>query len=392
IKAALKWQPVSNFTATFTSEFYRAAENGQAQKNINDPEPSPWEIYQDYPSKNDLSTQLYHLNLQYDAPWFSIRSVSGYQGLNSILQEDSSRSAVALIHSYDDVAGWNTTVHSYTEEFDILSRPGSRLEWIAGAFFLKQSSRQFVAEFECNPPTVCLPNPDVAILPNIETAPPGNLSYGNDSLVSRKSESVFAQATYHLLPNVRLTVGGRYNHDNYSDSSHNFSAFSINTVDHSTSDNVGTWRAEADWDVTPGSMLYVSAARGYKPGGVNGSYGQVVIPPVFVPETNTAFEVGSKNLLFNQTLRLNLAGFYYLYKNMQYIETDPVPFDGGISNIPSVHIYGFEAEASYSGMDNHLLLDASASVENGHVEGNYFTIDSTVANAIENQPFPSPCA
>ncbi|MGH7017332.1 MAG: TonB-dependent receptor plug domain-containing protein, partial [Caulobacteraceae bacterium] len=34
IKAALKWQPVSNFTATFTSEFYRAAENGQAQKNI----------------------------------------------------------------------------------------------------------------------------------------------------------------------------------------------------------------------------------------------------------------------------------------------------------------------------------------------------------------------
>ncbi|MGH7009939.1 MAG: TonB-dependent receptor domain-containing protein, partial [Caulobacteraceae bacterium] len=248
------------------------------------------------------------------------------------------------------------------------------------------------AEFECAPPTVCPSNPDVAILPDIETAPPGNLSYGNDSLVSRKSESVFAQATYHLLPTVRLTVGARYNHDDYSDSSHNFSAFSINTVDHSTSDNVGTWRAEADWDAATGSMLYVSAARGYKPGGVNGSYGQVVVPPVFVPETNTAFEVGSKNLLFNQTLRLNLAGFYYLYKNMQYIETDPVPFDGGISNIPSVHIYGFEAEASYSGMNDHLVLDANASVENGHVEGDYFTIDSTVANAIENQPFPSPCA
>jgi iron complex outermembrane receptor protein len=389
IKAALLWQPVSNFSATLTGEWYRANEHGQAQKNINDPEPGPWQIFQDYPSKSDLTTQLYHLNLQYDFPWFSIRSVSAYQGLNSVLQEDSTRSAISLIGAYDDVAGWNTRVHSYTEEFDILSRPDSRLEWIIGGFALKQSSRQFVAEFEG---TTTTPNPDVAILPDIETNPPGNLAYGNDSLVERRSESVFAQATYHFLPTLRLTLGARYNHDNYSDRSLNFSGFGINTVSNRTSDNVGTWRAEVDYDLMPESMIYASAARGYKPAGVNGSNDHFFIPAVFAPETNTAFEVGSKNFLFDRSLRLNLAAFYYLYKNMQYIADDPIPFNSAISNIPSIHIYGVEAEATYVGMNSHLRIDGNLALENGRVQGTYLTLDSTVTNAVESQPYPSPCA
>ena len=139
-------------------------------------------------------------------------------------------------------------------------------------------------------------------------------------------------------------------------------------------------------------MLYASANRGYKPGGVNGSYGQVVVPPVFKPETNTAFEVGAKNFLIDRTLRFNVDAFYYFYDNMQYIETDPVPFDGGISNIPAVHVYGAEAEATYISPNNHLRLDGNLALENGYVSGTYLTIDSTVANAIESQPYPSPCA
>ncbi len=403
LKAAVLWQPVSNFSATLTGQWYRANEHGQAQKNINDTTTGAWAINQDYPSKNELTTQLYHLNLQYDFPLFSIRSVSGYQHMNSILQEDSTRSSINVLSNvgtmpcppvfgtptcYDDVAGWNTTLNSYTEEFDILSRSGGKLEWIAGAFLLSQNSRQFVAEFEGG----YTPNPNVSIPPDIETNPPGNLAYGNDSRVSRHSYSGFIQATYHFLPNLRLTLGGRYNTDSYTDVSLNFSKFGIHTVDHSSSDQVPTWRAELDYDATPDNMLYVSAARGYKPGGVNGSYGQIVIPVSFQPETNTAFEVGSKNYFLDRSLRFNASAFYYLYKNMQYIEDDPFPFDAGISNIPNVHIYGIEGEASYVSPDSRLHINANLALETGHVVGSFLTIDSTVANAIESQGFPSPCA
>ena len=392
-KAAILWQPTSNVSATLTGQWYRADENGQAQKNIDDPEPDPWTIYQDYPSLNELTAQLYHLNLQWDLPWFSVRSVSAYQGMSSVLREDSSRSAVSLIHAYDDVAGWDTRVNSWTEEFDVLSRPGGRLDWIVGAFVLSQRSRQFVAEFEGGD----TPNPDTTILPDIETDPPLGLDYGNDSLVKRQSYSGFVQATYHILPSLRLTAGGRMNVDHYSDVSNDFSNIpgvgpGFSTAANEIWDHVPTWRAELDWDATSDNMLYASAARGYKPAGVNGNNTSVVVPFTFQRETNTAFEVGSKNEFLDRSLRVNAAAFYYLYKDMQYIEEDPVPFAGGISNIPNVHIYGVEAEAAYVGMDGRLRIDGQISLEKGEVAGPYYTLDSTVVNAIESEPYPSPCA
>ena len=127
---------------------------------------------------------------------------------------------------------------------------------------------------------------------------------------------------------------------------------------------MGTWRVQADYDLTPRALLYASASRGYKPGGVNGTYGQAVVPDTFTPETNTAFEIGSKTSLLDRRLQLNLASFYYLYRDMQYIEYDPVPFDSGISNIASVHEYGVEGEGRYVALQGRLHLDASLAIEN----------------------------
>lgn len=390
VKGALLWKPTDNFSATLTADLYRSDQHGDAQKNLIDPSPDPRQLSQDYPSHFKLTSQLYHLNLQYDLPDFSIRSVTAYQGLDHIQQEDSSRSTFALLHAYDDVAAWNTHVHNYTEELDFLSPAGSKLDWIVGLFGLYQTSKQFVVEYGgSTPPTPA----QLAIPPGITNNPPSNLNYGNDSHVQRKSYSVFGQATYHVSDVLRVTAGLRYNSDDFKDNSYNFSAFGKNTVVHSKKGNVPTWRLEADYDLTPDNMLYASYARGYKPGGVNGSYGQQLIPPTFRPEKNDAFEVGLKNYFFDRSLRLNVAAFYYQHKDFQYIETDPVPFDGGIANIPKVRDYGVEFEAQYVGLDEHLHLGASLALEKGEVQGKTLVLDSTVVNAIENNPsFSSPCA
>ncbi len=394
-KAALLWKPTDNFSATLTGQWYHSDQAGDAQKNINDPSPDPRVVNQDYPGHFKLTTQLYHLNMQWDLPWFTLKSVTAYQILEHVQREDSSRSTVALMNAaypgpygpllgYDDVAAWNTTVHNFTEEFDIMSPPGSKLEWIAGAFVLDQTGHQFVAEFEgASVPTAA----QLQVQPDIETNPPSNLAYGNDSHAVHQSYSAFAQATYHVTPSFRLTAGGRINLDYNRDPSFNFSAFGTSFVANKSWDSVPTWRAEADYDLTPDNMVYASAARGYKPGGVNGSYGQFVIPPIFKPETNTAFEVGSKNFLFDKALRLNVSAFYYLHKDFQYIETDPVPFDGGISNIPSVHDYGVEFEAAYVGLEDRLHVNANLAFERGEIEGAYKTIDSTVANYLEGPDY-----
>ena len=391
-KAAVLWKPIANFSATVTGQWYHALENGAAQKNLAEADTDPREVYQDYPGKFELTNQLYHVNLQYDLPWFSVRSVTGYQHENFVYHYDSSRSAFSVLGAYDDVAAYNTNTSSYTEEFDLLSRPGSRLEWTVGAFVLNEESRGLIAEFE-GPPPAGDPETDPALvqpLPNIQTSPPSNLAYGNALNSARQGYAGFGRATYHLTPKLSFTLGARVNHDAYTNRSFNFSEFGSSTISHNFNDTVPTGRVETDYQVTPQNMVYASAARGYKPGGLNGKNGQAVVPESFHDETNTAYEVGSKNTFLDNQLRLNLAAFYYFYRNMQYIEYDPVPFASGIANIPSVHEYGLEAEAAFQSHDRRLHLNASTVLENGIAQGGYKTIDSTIANAVEGA-FAYPC-
>jgi iron complex outermembrane receptor protein len=384
-KVAVLWKPTDNFSATATAQLYQADQHGAAQKNIDDPNPDPRVVTQDYPAEFKLDTSLYHLNLEWNLPLFTIKSVTAYQGLDHHQQEDSSRSAISLLGSYDDVAAWNTNLHNYNEELDFLSLPNSRFEWIGGLFLLKQTSTQFVAEFEGTGV-----NPDLAITPDLTTEPPSNLDYGNITKVTRKSWAPFLQGTYHLADDLRLTVGARYNHDAYSLNSYNFSAFAIDDVSNGYSDSATTGRVEMDYDLQPSNLLYVSVARGYKPGGVNGIASAVVVPETFKLETNNAVEVGSKNLLLDNKLRVNVAAFFYVYKDMQYIETDPVPFDGGMSNIPSVHAWGGEFETSYLAFQDRFRINANLTLEDSAVQGTYKTIDSTVQNTIEGSA--APCA
>ena len=136
-------------------------------------------------------------------------------------------------------------------------------------------------------------------------------------------------------------------------------------------------------------------ARGYKPGGANGSpclkdiNGSAnsdcpqVVPRTFLPETNTAYEIGSKNQFFDRTLTLNVALYYYDHYNFQYIEQDPIPFDDGMSNIPHVRDYGAEFEGHYRSPDGHFHANGSLALEKGEVVGKYLTIDSTLSNKFE---------
>lgn len=388
VKGAMLWKPTSDFTATFTAQFYQSDQNGDAQKNINDPSPDPRVVYQDFPAHFALQNDLFHLNLEWDQPGFVVKSVTGYQYLAHVQREDSSRSAFALIGEYDDVAAWNTTVFNITEELDVMSPSDSKVQWDVGGFYMNQKSHQFVAEFECTSFCFSPPTPaQLTILPNIESSPPGNLSYGNDSHAVHWTYAVFGQVTYPVTDHFRVTGGARYNYDYDADPSFNFSAFGFSFPDNKATTSEPTGRIEGDYDLTPDNMVYGSVARGYKPGGANGNNNQYIVPLTFQPETNTAFEIGSKNLFLDKTLRFNVSAFYYIHDNFQYIETDPVPFAGGISNIPRVDDYGAEFESNYASPDGHLHIDGSLALERGTVVGEYKTIDSTSANAIEGPNF-----
>jgi len=83
-------------------------------------------------------------------------------------------------------------------------------------------------------------------------------------------------------------------------------------------------RLDEDWDsVQPRLVLqyrpndevmtYLSAARGYKPGG----FGSFELQPAFDPEYVWNYEAGVKSSLADGTLQLNAALFYYDYEDLQ---------------------------------------------------------------------------
>jgi len=402
-KLALLWKPTDHFTATLTGEWYLADTHGAEQKNIDDPNSNPRLFDQDFAGLFNLAQQIYHLNLDWDLPWFEVKSVTAYQHFDHVTREDSSRSSFAFLGSYDDVPGWSDVVSNFNEEFDILSKSGGPLEWIIGGFGENVADVSTTREYE-GPANSCASDPGPVIDPG-DLSSLCSLSYGNVSTSTRQGWAAFGRVTYHLLPNLSVSAGARYNWDQYLNNSYNFSQFG-------TSDNTAhythatpTWRFEADYELTPVNMLYASYARGYKPGGVNGSpcigfACPQVVKNQFVAETNDGYEVGSKNYFLDHTLQLNVDAFYYDHHNFQYIQQDPVPFDDGMSNVPHVRDYGAEFEAHYRGMDSKLHIDATLSLEKGEVIGKYLTIDSTTANALEGPdysgnnslPFFGPCA
>ncbi len=387
-KVAVLWKPNAQFSATLTGQVYHSDQNGAAQKNvIENTTPGledPRVVYQDYPATFDLTTQLYHLNLDYQTPYFIVRSVTAYQQLDHIQQEDGSRSAFSVVGFYDDVAGWNTHLANYTEEFDLLSLPGSRFEWTVGAFALAQKTRQTVVEFD----GTTAPPANLSIPADVMTNPPANTTFGQLEDVNHQSFSGFAQGTYHILPTLRITAGVRVNHDTFTPATYNFSGavgggepvYPYHVDSPGYSDTVPTFKVEADYDLTPQNLIYGSIARGYKPGGVNANPAALVVPHTFDYETNTSYEVGSKSTFMDRTVRVNLAAFYYDYNNFQYLEVDPFPFNYGTANVPSIHIYGVEAETSYVSRDSRLHVNFNAALENGFGEGSYTTIDQQVIN------------
>jgi iron complex outermembrane receptor protein len=393
-KIEVLWRPVENFSATATAQWFVAQDDGQAQKSLNDPNPDPRVLTQDFLSGFDLYTQLYHLNLKWDLPWFSLSSVSAYQGLQNYQALDATFTTFALYPGYyDDVPEWNTLVKSYSEEFDILSPADSKLKWIGGLFFERSTTDTFVIEYEGKNA-----NPVLTVPGDVESNPPSNLAYGNSTDDVRTSIEPFFQATYPITDSLRATLGGRYNYESHDHHNLNFNEFgdtSINmksVVNNTYTTHEPTWRAEIEYDLTPDNLLYASFSRGYKPGGVNGNPATALVPLTFMPETNTAYELGSKNLMLDKTLRANFAAFFYNYQNMQYIETDPIPFDQGMANIPSIHIWGGEGELSYLAMQNRLRINADFTVESGSVQGYTPTLDSTVVAPFYAQTTSGPCA
>ncbi|WP_343033256.1 TonB-dependent receptor [Altericroceibacterium indicum] len=152
--------------------------------------------------------------------------------------------------------------------------------------------------------------------------------------VQSESYAAFSQATYAIIPELRLTAGVRYSHDKKSRLGATVICGSVacdgegdsQTVnDASRSFSKVTWRAGLDYDLDDRTLLYATVSTGYKAGGFNdgceegtGSGCTLTADALYYnPETLTSYEAGVKTRLLDNMLRLNLTAFHYDFKGIQ---------------------------------------------------------------------------
>jgi iron complex outermembrane receptor protein len=99
-----------------------------------------------------------------------------------------------------------------------------------------------------------------------------------------------------------------------------------------------TGKVALNWTLDDANLLYVFAARGYKPGGFNS------VDSRFDPETVLNYEVGWKSSFQEGRMRTQLAAFYNDYSAFQFDVIEPATGQSGIRNVASATIKGFEAQ------------------------------------------------
>ena len=372
-RAQILWQPTDDFQAVASSQYFTASQHDNALKNILDPDPDPRRLSQDYPGTFDTRQFVQSLTLAKTFGWGKLTSITSYQYLKYLMALDNDRLDYAHYTPHDIMPYSGQRTHSWTQEINLTSASGGKLDWIVGGFLLRTASKGAVVEYYTDPgeptPVIFAPNPDGSF--------PSNLGYQSSSSPNRRSYSGYGQATWHVDDRLRLTAGLRYTHDkSFSDNSSYFAT----PVRVEQSSNNLTGKVGVDFDVSANSLLYATVTRGFKPGGSNLSTAPVLSGLTFGSEHVWAYEIGSKNRFFEDRLTLNASAFYYDYRNYQFSEDDPVPYQGGISNIPHARIYGAEAEATAK-LPAGFELNGNVTLLAGSVRSHDLALDTVTANA-----------
>lgn len=404
-KASMLWQPVDDLSITLTTIQYNSNTHGPAQKNILDPNSDTRELTQDFPSASVVDTELYYGVIAYDMGFATLKSTTSYQTMHSEQSWDADGLTAALFYdltynpllwggyTYDHVSAWTSDTESWTQEVNLTSNGDGPFQWIAGGVYLHSTNKQFVAEFRGTDNNLVPPVPSVDIPYNDPLVP--SITYAELSSITRESWAAYFQGTYDFTPNLSLTAGLRYNHDQYNgtSASNNDGVTSGPLLQPQETEglttNEWTGKVALEYHLTASNMVYASYTRGFKPGGINSSAASggssylalgwgTGIRPTYQPETVDSFEIGSKNRFFHDSVQFNVSAFYYDYTNMQFLDEDAILYGEGTANAPGAHIYGVELEGSWI-INDHLKVEGSLSALRGKFDEDYYALDPVTA-------------
>ncbi|MCW1404008.1 TonB-dependent receptor [Novosphingobium sp. MW5] len=214
-------------------------------------------------------------------------------------------------------------------------------------------------------PGFLLPNFPFCVGATVLGAPPAAcprsnaLFIGSDAhyIYDVKSIAGFAQFSYKLTEQLKLTAGGRVTGDDVSmDNTENVRNYFVTLgvpnsriVENKKNTNF-SWKLGLDYQATPDLLIYGFYGHGYKGPGFSSTAAPGRTSLAVDPEISKGGEIGLKSSMMDRRLNLSIAAFYTKFDNLQVSA-----FDSGVRAV----LLGNAGKATTKGVDLSLQYRAS---------------------------------
>jgi len=393
-------------------QYFDVDRNGAAIRGIDDQSPGMRKLSQNTISNQELTSSVIAMIFESDLGFANLKILASSQDDDMSVTRDNDRHNFGdLVLSIPGLGSGSTyqqaefrpetsVVETKTFEINLISNEplmDGKLDWTVGAFYMEHEIENVIRgyrdddldgvfKYVCNAsfadPNYCYQH-DYGIPGRFDIfGPSADVDFFTDAFPYRESFSVYAQTTYSFSDTFRLVTGLRYSEDTFGTDVTNF----LNTESfqaEGTTDETTT-RITGEYDLAEATMVYLTFASGFKPGGSNLTFGfdndnaPPMVFPTFEAETVDSIEFGLKTDLLDGRARANIAAFSYDYENLQFQATDPDPYRGGVANIPESEMSGIEIE--FTGLvTDSFTVDMNFSFLDSEVTSDYDVLDNVDA-------------
>lgn len=260
------------------------------------------------------------LNFRHDFGAVTFVSITGVEKTTSLISADADG---ARLLTQNTIGG--TSTKALTQELQLLSSGGGRLDWIIGGYFFDATAKAYV---------LSTPN-------DVNNPITFTLSRGRSPI---RSYAAFGQATWEVFDGTKITGGLRYTSDKRSLTGATGSQLVINPVpQRGKKDDKVTYRAAVSQQLTERIMLYGSMSTGFKSGLFS-----LTAPatPAVDPSFLKAYEVGFKAQLFDRRVQLDASAFRNSYRDVQVRARLPNNVGNILQNAASARAKGIDIDTT----------------------------------------------
>jgi outer membrane receptor protein involved in Fe transport len=399
VRLAFKWQPTERLTVE-PSLFYQTVDQNSRSlffSTISDPSNGVLRNGHYIREPNLDSFGLGAVRVNYGGDGFDFISNTSYfdrknkaiydyvNGLMAILGAPP----YAVVPGQVDNAYITNWQSQFSQEFRLQSStPSARLNWVAGLYFSSEEQRNHQFNYD--------PTFD-AVVETLTAGVPGCGARGCDtadllgaplqngvSLFSarykaRETQSAaFGQVDYTIIPKLKLTAGVRVSRVGFKYDVQSDGPFSLGPSSGAEHQTAVTPKFGVSYQYNPETLFYLSAAKGFRPGGAQAALPSECAPDLaalgltassaaaaYKEDSLWNYEAGVKNRSAGGRVQFEASAFDIEWSNIQQQVPLPECAASFIANLGTAVSRGFDLQYSIQATDN-LKLSGSVAYTDAH--------------------------